>query len=247
MSDNQRQLLITGASSYLGQALVAQALTRGHRVIAVTHRPTELKASAADGQFTHLASMDLTCSDALERLATTVQGAFRGAFGIVNCTGYFPGYMKCGDLPLSEARKVMESNFLTLYGVVHTLLPLMLESGNCDLVTFSAHSQYQCYPLMGAFNSAKAAVEAFTLTLSNEYLHAGIRANCFALATMLTPQEVEMKPHGDHSKWLMPEEVALRVVELLERADPIISGNIIQLFKHSDSYFGQSYLSRVTK
>lgn len=246
MSDKQRQLVITGASSYLGQALVAQALNRGHRVIAVTHRPAEMTAGVGTDRLIHLGSMDLTSADALERLAVTVRDAFQGAFGVVNCTGYFPGYLKSGDLPLSEARKVVESNFLALYGVVHALLPIMLERGNCDLISFSAHSQYQCYPLMGAFNGAKAAVEAFTMTLSNEYLHAGIRANCFALATMLTPQEVEMKPHGDHSRWLMPEEVALRVVELLERADPIFSGNIIQLFKHSDSYFGQSYLSRVT-
>ncbi len=247
MSKEKIQFIVTGASSHLGKALVGIGLDRGHSVIAVSRRPTALSNIAKANRLVQLTDMDLIDAAALDQLYDTVQKEFSESFGVINCTGYFPGYLEIGDLPVSEARKVMESNFLTVYGVAHALLPLMIERGGGDIVNFTAHSQYQCYPKMGAFNSAKAAVEAFTVTLSNEYLHAGIRANCFALATMLTLEERQMKPKGDHAKWLTPEEVALRAIELLERADPIVSGNIIQLFKHSDSYFGQSYLSRIAK
>lgn len=247
MSNDNRRIVVTGASSHLGKALVAVGLSRGHRVIAVSRRPPDLGAMPKASDLVVLDGMDLTDAKALERLRLTVQGLFSQPFGVINCTGYFPGYLQIGDLPVSEAREVMESNFLTFYGVAHTLLPLMIERGGGDFITFSAHSQYQHYPKMGAFTSAKAAVEAFTMTLSNEYIRAGIRANCFALATMLTPEEQKMKPKGDYPNWLTPNEVALRAIELLERADPIVTGNIIQLFKHSDSYFGQSYFSRIEK
>lgn len=247
MSKDNRRIVVTGASSHLGKALVNIGLARGHRVIAVSRRSIDLRTGAQKPQLVHLADTDLTDAAALERLRDTIMGESSDPFGVINCTGYFPGYVEIGDVPVSKAREVMESNFLTIYGVAHALLPLMVERGGGDFVTFSAHSQYQCYPKMAAFNSAKAAVEAFTMTLSNEYFRSGIRANCFALATMLTPEEKQMKPKGDHAKWLMPEEVAQRAIELLERADPIVSGNIIQLFKHSDSYFGQSYFSRIEK
>ena len=247
MNNEIRQIIVTGASSHLGKALIAIGLARGHRIIAVSRRPADLGDMPEDKQLVVLSGMDLMDTVALERLRKVIHSQFSLRFGVVNCTGYFPGHLQIGDLPVTEARKVMESNFLTFYGVAHSLLPLMLERGGGDFVTFSAHSQYQSYPMMGAFNSSKAAIEALTITLSNEYLHAGIRANCFALATMLTPEEQMMKPKGDHTKWLAPNEVAQRVIEFLERADPIISGNIIQMYKYSDSYFGQSYFSRIEK
>ena len=121
----------------------------------------------------------------------------------------------------------------------------MVARGGGDFITFSAHSQYQNYPMMAAFNSAKAAVESLTMSLSNEYFKFAVRSNCFALATMLTPAEVAMKPRGDHEKWLTSVEVAARVMDLIEKSDAIFSGNVVQLFKHSDSYFGQSYFSRI--
>lgn len=228
----------------MGQALVAVAVERGHQVIACSRGPA-VGTSSFGGKAVALGGLDLTDTAALNTLRQEVGQRFRERFSVISPVGYFPGYTDIASLGPGGARRVMESNYLTVYGVAHALLPLMLERGGGDFVNFSAHSQYQCYPKMAAFNCAKAAVEAFTLSLSNEYLRSGVRANCFALATMLTAEELRMKPKGDHAQWLKPEEVALRAIELVERADDIVSGNVIQLYKHSDSYFGQSYMSRI--
>jgi NAD(P)-dependent dehydrogenase (short-subunit alcohol dehydrogenase family) len=241
-----KEILITGASSHLGQALVNIAISRGHSVIACSRREVSAAVDPAQA-LARLGGLDLCQDRALAIMRDKVGEQFSGPFSVINCMGHFPGYVDIAELSQTGARQVMESNFLSLYGVANVLLPLMLQYGGGEFISFSAHSQYQCYPKMAAFNSAKAAVEALTVSLSNEYLRFGVRANCFALATMLTPEEQQMKPKGDHERWLLPAEVALRTIEHLERADPIVSGNVIQLFKHSESYFGQSYLSRIER
>jgi NAD(P)-dependent dehydrogenase (short-subunit alcohol dehydrogenase family) len=164
---------------------------------------------------------------------------------VINCLGYFPGFVPIAELPLSEARRVYESNVLALYAVARICLPRMVRNGGGYFLAFSSHAVAQAYPLMGAFASAKAAVELLIKAIANEYARNGVVATALATATIDNPVERALTPCGDFEHWLHPNQICLLIDHLIDGSFAIMNGNTIQLYNHSDSYFGQSYFDRI--
>lgn len=72
------------------------------------------------------------------------------------------------------------------------------------------------------------------------YKKKGINANTIALATLLTETELKIKPKGDSKNWLNTDEVCEFVENIILQPSKLISGNVIHIYKYSDSYFHQS-------
>jgi len=88
-------------------------------------------------------------------------------------------------------------------------------------------------------------VESLIQGISNEYLHQGIIANTIALATLDTKEERIIKPNGDPPNWLKMNEVCTLVDNFIANSNGLFNGNIIHAYKHSETYFGQSYFDRI--
>lgn len=248
-AEGQSSFLITGASSFLGRSL-ADTLSQddSNRLFLTSRKP----ANSTNGlkknkNVFQLPGIDLSTEEDLSRLATAVDGYFPGKFHIINCLGFFPGYERLDDLPIGEARKVFDSNVVSLYGVAHQLIPIMRKRKGGHFIGFSSHTNYQHYPNMVAYSAAKAAVESLISGIANEYLHQGIIANTIALSTMDTHVEWKMKPRGDRKNWLRPVEVSRFIQDFVRQPGGLVNGNVIHLYKYSQSYFHQSYFERIKK
>ena len=86
-----------------------------------------------------------------------------------------------------------------------------------------------------------------TATIANEYGEHGIVAISFALATLDTPAERRLKPNGDVENWIKPSEAASYVLHTLNAPLAIQNGNNIHLYKHSRSFFHDSYYKRIER
>jgi 3-oxoacyl-[acyl-carrier protein] reductase len=247
---NQRKsaFLITGASSYLGMTL-GRILSQNdrNRLLLTSRRPPGPARGIKNKHVHYLHGVDLSQEEGLSTLARAADDYFPGKFHIVNCLGFFPGYEPMEQLPFGDARKVFESNVVALYGVAHYLLPLMCKRKGGHFIGFSSHINYQHYPHIVAYCAAKAAVESMICGIANEYLSRGIIANTIALSTMYTETERKMKPQGDRQNWLKPEAVSRFIQDLVLQPAALVNGNVIHLYKYSDSYFHQSYFDRIKK
>lgn len=240
--------LITGASSFIGRALAEYLSVDTNNKLILTSRSTNEELLSMQGDnILYLPNLDLSEDSGLDCLCSAASDFIKGPFHIINCLGFFPGYKLLIETSLDEAKKVLDSNVLSVFGVAHRLLPLMKERGGGHFITFSMHTTYQCYPYMTIFTAAKSAVESLTKGISNEYLKWNIHANIVSLSTLLTEKEKEMKPHGDHANWLKTVDVCTIVDNLIRHSGGLINGSVIHAYKYSDSYFGESYLSRIDK
>ncbi len=238
-------LVVTGAGGALGRTLVRTALDRGWRVLAVTRRSAW---SGAVSPRLHTATIDLAATDGSARLAETLPDWHAGeVFAVANCVGMFPGYRRIDEITAEEGKAVFESNLHAVYNTAHAVVPLMRAVGGGYFLAFSSHSRYQSYPLMAAFDAAKAAVVQLVRHIANEGAESGIVANTLALATLLTDAERSLKPHGDHRAWLHPEEVAEYALWLMQAPGPALNGNELHLFNYSESYFRRSYFERIER
>ena len=240
--------LVTGANGHLGRALVGEIANQGDVSLVLATRSKEISpvVSFPDRvRMLHVGGLDLSHERDAAELADRVAGFLPHRFDVLNSVGAFPGYRTVLELSGEEALEVYKSNYLTVYNVARAIMPLLKERGGGNFVAFTSHSRYQAYPLMAAFESAKAALEQLVRHLAHEEAINGITVNAFALSTLATTEEFRLKPHGDHEHWPLPEEVAREVLRTLSLPGGLLNGNIIHLYKYSRTYFHSSYFERI--
>ncbi len=242
----QHSFVITGANSFLGRAF-AKMLSNNedYKVFLTSRSKFNFNGLLKKKNVSYLSEIDLTIESDVEKLAIVINDLIPHKFHVINCIGYFPGYELIKDLSISTAKNVFDSNVLALYSVANKLLPLMCKRKGGHFIGFSTHTSYQHYPKMAAFTAAKTAVESLIRGISNEYIEQGINANTIALATLLTETELKIKPKGDSVNWLNTDEVCKLVENIILQPSNLINGNVIHVYKYSDTYFHQSYFDRI--
>lgn len=246
MSQNL-SFVITGAGGDLGRSLSEFLIAEPEvRLILTTHGEHDFVDLQKTGHVRYCPNLDLTDEQDLATLATEVDRTFKSRFHVINCVGYFPGYKPLVQVTVPEARRVFERNVLTVYGVAVALLPLMQARKGGHFLAFSSHTNYQTYPLMAAFTSAKGGLENLIRSIAHEYSKHNVIANTLAVATLATDLEKKMKPLGDHENWLQLSQVCSLVRKLIESPFSIMNGNTIHLYNHSESFFHQSYFDRIS-
>ena len=148
------------------------------------------------------------------------------------------------DTKFKDAKALMESNFLTLYGVIKYLLPLQLKRGGGKIVAFSCNSVKYNYPGMSAFTSAKAAVESLVKITANEWAHENIIINAFSLPSIKTDAVLRNKPDYVAEDLITPKELSECIINEVDNFSKYTNGNIISIIKHSDTFFGKGYYER---
>ncbi len=139
---------------------------------------------------------------------------------------------------------MINSHYITLFGVIKAVLPIMQKLKGGKIIAFSCNSVKYNYPDMAAFTSAKAAIECLIKCTANELSQYHITANAFALPSIKTEQVIQSKPEAFHKNYPTLDELTDCIERTVENLSPLETGNIIQLFKYSDSFYHKGYYER---
>ena len=126
MTDARRGggVVVTGASSGIGAAVVAELAWRGYRVFGTVRRDADRASLEAVGAIPIV--MDVTDGEAVARARGEVERSLAGAslVGLVNNAGIgTAGPLSL--LPLDELRRVLEVNLVGVLAVTQAFLPLL--------------------------------------------------------------------------------------------------------------------------
>lgn len=238
-------ILITGATSFLAKSIIKKFLDHQEYRILLTSRSELSESLNINDNFKYIPNIDLLKEDHVSALKDSVDDYFENEFSVINCVGHFPKFSPIHNSPFISAKENIEANYLCVFNLANKLLPLMVARSGGHFIAFSSHTNYQNYPEMVAFTASKVALECLIKGIANEYAKYGLLSNIFALATLNTDVEKKLKPHGDFDNWLKLDEVAESVLQLIHDNNSLMNGNIIHLYKYSESYFNQSYYERI--
>jgi NAD(P)-dependent dehydrogenase (short-subunit alcohol dehydrogenase family) len=160
--------VVTGCSTGIGRATVAELARRGGEVWATTRDPAALDALASTA--VHVVRLDLTSSREVEEVIDEI-----GVIDIlVNNAGYgVEGTIEeVGDEAL---RAQYETNVFAPWRLCRAVLPGMRERAKGAIVNVSSFGAHVPFPGIGAYRSSKFALEGMTWTLHLEVAHFGIR------------------------------------------------------------------------
>lgn len=232
--------VIVGANSEIGQALWQYLIDKGHDVLLVSRskkRNLSLELKWLDG-------INLTKETDLVKLREFIHTHFNSPFTVIHSVGDFWKHKAVTSTCFDEVVSQIQSHYVTLFGVIKAVVPIMQEVGGGMILAFSCNSVKYNYPDMAAFTSAKAAVECLIKCTANEQSQYNIVANAFALPSIQTQSVIETKPKEYHKNYVTLGELTQCIEQAVENSSLLTNGNIISIFKHSDSFYHKGYYER---
>ena len=188
VSNRQRAVVVTGASSGIGEACALRLDGLGFRVFAGVRRQQDSDALRRKGSERLAPVMfdvtdPLSAQSASDSVAAATGGV--GLAGLVNNAGTAVA-APLEFLPLGELRKQLEVNVVGQIAVTQAFLPL-LRQGSGRIVNIGSVSGRIASPLLGAYTASKFAMEGLTDTLRRELSPWGVAVSIVEPGRIATP------------------------------------------------------------
>ena len=168
--------LITGSSRGFGRALASAVLDSGDRVVATARRPEQLDDLVQlYGERVRATALDVTDPAAAQAAVQLALDAFGGLDVVVNNAGYAAS-AAIEDMLEEDFRGQIETNLFGVVNVTRAALPVLRRQRSGHFVQFSSiGGRVGGTPGMGAYQTAKFAVEGFSEVLNAEVKPLGLK------------------------------------------------------------------------
>ncbi len=214
-------VVVTGAASGMGRAVVDRFLAAGDRVVAVDRDAGQLEALAAEaGPALLPLAVDVTDRAAVEEgLAGLLDGA--PVRSVVNAAGIYPP-TTLADYTAELHDRIFGVNVLGTLNVTAAALPNLRAGGGGAVVNFASVDAFAVSPGQLLYSASKAAVLSLTKSLAIELAPDRIVVNAVAPGWVDTPGNAATGRMADVAAGIplgrvaRPDEVALWVQRLAE-------------------------------
>jgi NAD(P)-dependent dehydrogenase (short-subunit alcohol dehydrogenase family) len=236
MADAKRRVvLITGASSGIGQACARRLARRGYRVFGTSRWPQ----AGAEEPFEMIA-MDVTDADSVQEGVATIVARSGRLDVVANNAGFgFAGAVE--DTSIEEAREIFETNFFGVLRVCRATLPYMRERRAGTIINISSLSGLIAQPFQGMYSATKFALEGVSEALRTEVRPFGIHVvlvepgdtrTAFTANRRQTAASQKASPYAENAQRALavverdeqagipPERVARLVEHILRQRSP---------------------------
>jgi NAD(P)-dependent dehydrogenase (short-subunit alcohol dehydrogenase family) len=178
-----RRALITGCSTGIGRATATELTARGYEVIATARRPETL----ADLNVARTLALDVDREDSI----AAVKAEVGRVDVLVNNAGFgLEGAIE--EVPVTDVRRVFETNFFGAVRMIQAFVPAMREHGSGTVVNVSSVAGVAAGPLGGFYSATKFALEAVSEALHLEVGHFGVKV------VVIQPGSIETR-FGDNA------------------------------------------------
>jgi NAD(P)-dependent dehydrogenase (short-subunit alcohol dehydrogenase family) len=242
-----KRILVTGASSGIGEAGAEQLAAAGATVIVVARRADLLDALVeritADGGSAQALPCDLADLDAIDELVETV-----GAVDIlINNAG------RSIRRPLAESlerwhdvERTMTLNYYSPLRLIRGFAPGMIERGDGHIINVATWGVLsESSPLFAVYNASKAALSAVSRVIETEWSRHGVHSTTLYYPLVATPMIAPTKAYdglaalsaAEAGEWMVtaartrPVRIAPRMAVTARALDVVAPGWLNNIMK----------------
>ena len=201
--DPQSTVLVTGASSGIGEELARQLAERGYNLVLVARRRERLEEMAGALRARHGVAVDV--HDAAvgdpaqrDRLVATLREGERAVVGVCNNAG-FSTYGRFQDIDPEREREQVRVNVDAVHDLTGAFVPTMIDRGEGAILNVASTAAFQPLPYQATYAATKAFVLAFSEAVHTDLTGTGV--SCTALCPGPTRTEfTEVAGMGEFEK-----------------------------------------------
>jgi short-subunit dehydrogenase len=217
----RRVVLVTGASSGIGEALARVLAAQGDTVALVARRKDRLDAVLADCRATSPDSdrwvADLSVPSAAADLALSIWDRYDGIDVVVNNAGA-PMRRHVSQLTMDEVERTMATNYFSPVAISLAVLPRMLERRSGTIVNVSSLGGRLGIATEAAYSGSKFALAGWSEAMAMDLDGSGVRVKLVlpgAIDTEIWDQPGNDAPLYDGPKE-PPEGIAHGIAEAID-------------------------------
>lgn len=220
---NNRNILITGASDGIGEALAirtaklgAKVILHGRNIKKLESVYDEIRAIGAAAR-PSIAPIDLATADgeAYVSLASSISKEFGQLDGLVHNAGILGTKTAIEQHDPVEWQRVLHVNLTSAFALTQVCLPLLRESADASIIFTSSGVGRRGRAYWGVYAVSKFATEGLSQVLADEHRHSNIRVNCINPGPTRTKMRLAAYPAEDRDKLKTPDEIMPVYIYLL--------------------------------
>jgi NAD(P)-dependent dehydrogenase (short-subunit alcohol dehydrogenase family) len=222
-----KSVVVTGASSGIGQAIAAELGAAGADVLAVGRNEGRLREAGAAATL----AIDITADEAPQAIVDAALGAFGRLDALVHSAALFEP-VAFGEVTPESFDRQWHTNIRAPFLVSQAALPHL--GPGSSIVFISSIAGHVGFPSSTAYCATKGGIELMTRALAMELSPLGIRVNAIAPGNVHTPMNAELRaipgyedgcnavtPAGRFGE---PEEIAAAVLFFVSDAASYVHG-----------------------
>ncbi len=175
-------VVITGASSGIGEACARAFAQAGAKLILASRRIERLEKltaelSNAHQTISHCIKLDVRDRKAVEAAFGDLPGHWFDVEVLVNCAGLGFGMDKLYEGDIDEWEQTIDTNVKGLLYVTRTIVPTMVARNSGHVINIGSIAGREVYPGGNVYCASKFAVKALTRALRIDLLGTSIRVS----------------------------------------------------------------------
>jgi 3-hydroxy acid dehydrogenase/malonic semialdehyde reductase len=239
-------VLVTGASSGIGEAIARRYADAGIKVVAIARRGERLTALLDEfgEDLIFVSVLDVRDRVAIEQLPASLPAEFAEVDVLVNNAGLALGLEPAHEADLDQWEQMIQTNCTGLVNMTRALLPGMVARGRGHVVNLGSVAATYPYPGGNVYGATKAFVRQFSLNLRADLHGTGVRVTCIEPGMIGGTEFSEVRFGGDAKRAagvysgthpLGPEDIA-SAVDWVTSQPEHVNVNVIELMPVVQSF-----------
>ena len=179
-------MLIAGASSGIGAALVEALAADGHTIFACARRLDALRVATKDDTLARSRVCDIGDERQVVELYRWITQHTDRLDGLILCAGAFGPIGVFSETPSDAWWATVRGNLFGVYLMAKHGVPLLTPGLRPRIITFAGGGAFGDFPRYSAYATSKAAVVRLTECLAEELRPGGIAVNAIAPGMVAT-------------------------------------------------------------
>ncbi len=201
-NNQDKYVLVTGASTGIGRAIVESLAENGYNVFATVRKDSDYEELSQISNNIIPIRMDVTDSDSILATKETIKRHLNGKslYSLINNAGIaVVGPLEL--LSIDDLRKQFEVNYFGVFNTTQIFFDLLDKNGS-KILNMSSVGGKIATPFMGPYNSSKFALEAMSDSLRRELLNTNIEVIVVEPGMIVTPiwdkaEEMDIEKYKD--------------------------------------------------